>query len=120
MKVRAYTDTSVLGGCQDDEFREPSRRLLDAFRRGELTLVLSELTVRELEIAPEAVRSVLRRLPDEFIETFSFAQYVIDTSAETGGEERECFALAVLRFEACGSARNVSLLWGRQTVFGVY
>jgi len=28
---RIYTDTSVIGGCEDDEFRVPSRRLLDAF-----------------------------------------------------------------------------------------
>ena len=54
MKPRIYTDTSVLGGCEDEEFREPSHRLLEAFERGELTLVLSELTVRELETAPEA------------------------------------------------------------------
>ena len=31
MKPRIYTDTSVLGGCEDDEFRDPSRRLLEAF-----------------------------------------------------------------------------------------
>lgn len=49
MRARIYTDTSVLGGCEDDEFREPSRRLLDTFERGELTLILSELTIRELE-----------------------------------------------------------------------
>jgi hypothetical protein len=49
MKIRIYADTSVLGGCADDEFRDPSRRLLDAFERGELTLVQSELTIRELE-----------------------------------------------------------------------
>jgi hypothetical protein len=49
----------VLGGCEDEEFREPSRRLLEAFQRGELTLVLSELTVRELDGAPEGVRTVL-------------------------------------------------------------
>ena len=30
MKPRVYTDTSVLGGCEDEEFREPSRRLLEA------------------------------------------------------------------------------------------
>jgi len=67
MKPRIYTDTSVLGGCEDEEFREPSRRLLDAFQRGELTLVLSELTVRELEAAPEAVRTVLGRVPSAHI-----------------------------------------------------
>jgi hypothetical protein len=38
MKPRVYTDTSVLGGCEDVEFRDPSRR---AFVRGELTLVFN-------------------------------------------------------------------------------
>ena len=47
MPDRIYTDTSVIGGCEDDEFRVHSRRLLDAFVRGDLTLVLSELTLRE-------------------------------------------------------------------------
>jgi len=42
---RIYTDTSVIGGCEDEEFRVHSRRLMDAFVRGDLTLVLSELTL---------------------------------------------------------------------------
>lgn len=29
MKPRIYTDTSVLGGCDDEEFREPSRRFVN-------------------------------------------------------------------------------------------
>jgi hypothetical protein len=58
MKPRIYTDTSVMGGCEDEEFRNPSRRLLEAFKAGELTLLLSELTLRELETAPEGVPSV--------------------------------------------------------------
>jgi hypothetical protein len=65
---RIYTDTSVIGGCEDDEFRVPSRRLLEAFVRGDLRLVLSELTLRELETAPAAVREVLRAVPDGHIE----------------------------------------------------
>ncbi len=69
MKLRIYTDTSVLGGCEDDEFREPSRRLLEAFQRGKLTLVLSELTLRELETAPEGVRTVLVAVPSGHVET---------------------------------------------------
>ena len=63
MKPRIYTDTSVLGGCEDDEFRVASRRLLEAFEGGDLTLVLSERTLRELETAPEAVRMALGRVP---------------------------------------------------------
>ena len=65
---RIYTDTSVIGGCEDDEFRVPSRRLLEAFVRGDLRLVLSELTLRELETAPPAVREVLGAVPDRHIE----------------------------------------------------
>lgn len=73
MKPRIYTDTSVMGGCEDDEFREPSRRLLEAFVHGDLTLVLSELTLRELELAPEGVRRGLGRVPQEHIEPLSLS-----------------------------------------------
>jgi hypothetical protein len=65
---RIYTDTSVIGGCEDDEFRVHSRRLMDAFVRGDLRLVLSELTLRELAPAPPAVREVLAMVPDGHIE----------------------------------------------------
>ena len=68
MPDRIYADTSVIGGCEDDEFRIPSRRLLDAFVRGDLRLVLSDLTLRELETAPTAVREVLRVVPAEHME----------------------------------------------------
>lgn len=73
MKPRIYTDTSVLGGCEDDEFREPSRSLLEAVRRGELTLVLSELALRELETAPDAVRAVLGRVPSAHVEALALS-----------------------------------------------
>lgn len=65
---RIYTDTSVIGGCEDDEFRVHSRRLMDAFVRGDLRLVLSELTLRELAPAPLAVREVLATVPEGSIE----------------------------------------------------
>jgi len=68
MKPRIYTDTSALGGYEDEEFREWSRRLVDSFVAGELILVLSELALRELEAAPEAVRKAVARVPDAHIE----------------------------------------------------
>lgn len=33
MKPRVYTDTSVLGGCEDEEFTEHSVRLMESFAR---------------------------------------------------------------------------------------
>ena len=68
MGGRIYTDTSVIGGCEDEEFRVHSRRLMDAFVRGDLRLVLSELTLRELAPAPLAVREVLASVPEGSIE----------------------------------------------------
>jgi predicted nucleic acid-binding protein len=81
MKPRIYTDTSVLGGCEDDEFRDPSRRLLEAFVAGELTLVLSELTLRELDAAPEEVRMVFGRVPQAYIESLSLSPEVEELAA---------------------------------------
>lgn len=68
MKPRVYADTSVLGGCEDEEFRDPSCRLIEAFVVGELILVLSELALRELEEAPEAVLRAVERIPEAHVE----------------------------------------------------
>jgi len=73
MKPRIYTDTSVLGGCEDEEFRDPSRALVETFVRGEMTLVLSELALRELEAAPVLVRRVVASVPDAHIEPVSLS-----------------------------------------------
>jgi hypothetical protein len=69
MKFRIYTDTSVLGGCEDEEFAEHSVRLMESFVRGERILVLSTLTVQELAAAPAEVRRRLASVPEEHIET---------------------------------------------------
>ena len=67
-RMRVYADTSVIGGCEDDEFSGPSRRLMNRFIRGEMTLALSSLTLRELEAAPKSVRRVLEGVPSEHTE----------------------------------------------------
>lgn len=67
MKPRIYIDTSVVGGCEDDEFREYSRRLMKCFVRGDFVLVLSNLTVQELAMVPDQVRRRLSEVPEEHI-----------------------------------------------------
>ena len=63
-KRRVYIDTSVIGGCFDIEFEEWSNKLFDEFRRGEKTPVLSDLTLTELENAPQRVRDILKTMPN--------------------------------------------------------
>ena len=82
MKLRIYTDTSVLGGCEDDGFREPSRQLMEGFARGELILVLSELTRRELECAPPSIREVITPIPLSSIEPVALSREAEDLASE--------------------------------------
>ena len=69
MKARMYVDTSVIGGCEDEEFAVHSLRLMECFARGDYTLVLSSLTVQELAGAPTEVRRRLSAVPEGYIET---------------------------------------------------
>jgi hypothetical protein len=68
MKPRVYIDTSVVGGCFDEEFAVWSLKLFDEFRAGSKTAVISDLTRRELEGAPKNIKDVLLSLPGDSVE----------------------------------------------------
>ena len=75
MKVlRAYIDTSVIGGCLDKEFKRESLALIDMASRGEIILVVSDLLAAEVARAPDPVKKVFANLPDEGIETVNRSQ----------------------------------------------
>ena len=71
MKPHVYTDTSVIGGVYDLEFTEWSSKIITEFEKGNKIIVISDLTLRELDEAPNQVKNVLNKIPDrnkEFIE----------------------------------------------------
>jgi hypothetical protein len=68
MKNRMFIDTSVIGGCCDEEFAVASRLLFAEFKAGRAIAVVSSLTLEELELAPDEVRKVLADLPDDALE----------------------------------------------------
>ena len=49
-KQRIYIDTSVIGGCFDIEFQEWSNILIYEFLNGSKIAVISDVTIREIEI----------------------------------------------------------------------
>jgi predicted nucleic acid-binding protein len=61
--IRVYIDTSVVGGCFDDEFSEASQALFEMAGRGEISLLISNILVDELTLAPERVQKVVADLP---------------------------------------------------------
>lgn len=56
-KQLIYTDTSVIGGCCDEEFKHWSLGLLKDFQLGAYSLVLSSLIEAEIESAPDEVKA---------------------------------------------------------------
>ena len=67
-KKRIYIDTSVIGGCLDEEFEEWSNKLMEEFKMGIKIAVLSDVTYRELELAPDKVKNKLNEIPENQIE----------------------------------------------------
>lgn len=60
---RVYLDTSVIGGCFDEEFAEYSNKLFDMFRQGTARAVISQAVLDEVALAPQNIQGVLATLP---------------------------------------------------------
>lgn len=66
--LRIYLDTSVIGGCFDPEFQEWSEALMDDFRRGRYIPVISDVTAKEIEPAPDFVQELYNELLTSSVE----------------------------------------------------
>ncbi|MDR3291732.1 MAG: hypothetical protein LBT10_06260 [Methanobrevibacter sp.] len=54
--LKAYIENSVIGGYFDDEFKKPTKKLFDEFKKGNYKAVISSHVIAELEKgAPEYV-----------------------------------------------------------------
>jgi predicted nucleic acid-binding protein len=67
-KLRVYIDTSVIGGCLDEEFAKDSKALFDLFAKEEMIPVISNTVLEELEDAPVEVKKILELLPEHLVE----------------------------------------------------
>jgi len=79
-KLRVYIDTSVIGGCLDEEFQKDSIQLFDEFINDIKTLVISDILLFELEGAPKEVKSILEKVPSDNIEYVSLNEESIALS----------------------------------------
>jgi hypothetical protein len=65
--VNVYADTSTIGGCEDEEFKEWSLALHKQFISGGHHLMLSDLTLQELEDARASIRDRVKEIPKAHI-----------------------------------------------------
>jgi predicted nucleic acid-binding protein len=85
--LRIYIDTSVIGGCFDEEFAPWSNGLIHDFSEGRYLPVVSEIVAAELEPAPEAVRAKfaeIMQLEPEFLRASEEALTLTTSYAEHG------------------------------------
>ena len=64
--VNVYTDTSVIGGCFEPEFREWSEALLNEFKTGSKKIIVSDLMLVELKKAPAEIHEKLKEVPLQY------------------------------------------------------
>ena len=69
--MKFYVDTSVWGGFDDKEFSEWTTPFFEQARQGKFTIVLSDVTILELEKAPELIRELPTTIPPDFLELVS-------------------------------------------------
>jgi hypothetical protein len=62
--MKVYTDTSVIGGCFDEEFKQWSNALFQEFVVGIKQIMLSDLTLQELEVARQEVKEKVFEIPN--------------------------------------------------------
>jgi len=73
-KNRIYADTSVFGGVFDAEFAAISQRFFDEVRNGLHTVLISEVTLRELKRAPLKIQQFLDDLPVHTVENLTITE----------------------------------------------
>lgn len=100
--IRIYVDTSVIGGCLDDEFRAASIRLFDRGRAGDALLVISDTTLAELASAPAKVRDVIEHLPRKCVE-------FIRQSTESEALAEETIKQAVVSRRMLADAQHIAV-----------
>lgn len=75
-KHRIYADTSVFGGCFDEEFSEESKALFEDIKAGKFMLVVAATTLRELDNAPDYVQRILADLPPDTVEVINYSKEI--------------------------------------------
>lgn len=67
--MKFYVDTSVWGGYEDVEFSEWTKLFFKEAEQGKFSVILSDVTLRELSFAPEKIRMLPYELGIKSIET---------------------------------------------------
>ena len=97
-----YLDTSVIGGCFDDEWKEASVELFRQSSLGLYRLAASVVTAREVMRAPT-------RVQQHFASTFTDAAQIHELTAEAESLAQAYLAAGVVTPKYADDARHVAI-----------
>jgi predicted nucleic acid-binding protein len=78
LKASIYIDTSVIGGYFDEEFEEATKQLFDRIENNEFEVYYSDINEAELLLAPQRVKDIVDRIPDNCIKNIKMDENVED------------------------------------------
>jgi len=123
MIQRFYIDTSVIGGVFDSEFEEYSTILFEKIKLGQISVVYSEVTLKEVSKAREEIRNFFNSLPKgslEFVELTKEAveladQYIAENVVGKSSRD-DCLHIAI------ATVNRVDLLvsWNFKYIVNIY
>ena len=76
--MKFYVDTSVWGGYDDDEFSDHTRPFFEQARKGKFVIILSDVTLGELNKSPEIIRQLPMTIPPQYLELTTITQEQLD------------------------------------------
>jgi predicted nucleic acid-binding protein len=77
-KSRLYIDTSVIGGCFEEQFAIDSLRVIQYAEKGKVHLFVSDTVVEELEGAPGPVKEMFQKIPPASLTVLPLTQDILD------------------------------------------
>jgi len=102
MIPRIYIDSSVIGGCFDEEFDKWSIEFINEIKAGNIVALISDITLDELENAPGNVQEIFIKIPKSNIETLlkddethNLAELYIKEGAVTGKFLEDALHIAI-------------------------
>lgn len=123
MKQRFYFDTSDFGGVFDIEFEEQTIPLFEMVKWGEVICIFSDLTIGELDNAPQKVRDFFDSLPKQYLESVRMTdeslnlarQYIAEkVVGETSFDDCVHIALATIH------KADILVSWNFRHIVNVY
>ena len=101
-KKRVYVDSSVVGGKFNTRLAEQTKPFWDAVERGEITIIVSDVLIDELEGAPERAREFYHALPESLIER-------VDSTEESDTLAKRYIAEGVVGESSLDDCRHIAL-----------